>query len=225
MTNGARAFRGAACTERPVVGEAWRRSCELASLPYLTTSGPEELLVAARDSGGEALLVMVDGVLGADGVVGDLRAAGASVVLLTARVMSTPVRAALRAGVDGMITLGDPLETMQASIALLTEGASYVSPTAARLLLDEHRLPVRGGHDGLDVVLSGRERAVLQAMVDGLTTKATARHLGISTKTVEAHRSRLFTRLRVSSRSEAITRALTDATLLGPGPVSGRARP
>ena len=122
-----------------------------------------------------------------------------------------------------MITLDDPLVAMRAAVAVLAQGRSYVSSTAAWVLLDEHRRRVNDSPDTFDVVLSGRERAVLQAMVDGLTTKAMARHLGISTKTVEAHRSRLFALLRVRSQAEAVTRALVDGHLLDPGPIGGRA--
>jgi len=125
------------------------------------------------------------------------------------------VRSALRAGVQGFVTLGDPLEALRGAIAPLMAGGHYVSPGGARLLLDELRIRPGDRHDPPDVVLTGRERAVLQAMVDGLTTKSTARHLGISVKTVEAHRSRLFARLHVGSQSEAVTRALTDGRLLG----------
>lgn len=225
MTTGNPAVQGAALTWRPVIGEAWRRAWIDASLPYLiTTSDRLHLLAACRPGGDSAsagpVLVLVDSTLGGQDMIEGLRAAGASILLLSPSAISTPVRVALRAGIDGMITLSDPLVTMRAAIALLTGGDAYASPTAARLLLDEHRLGRHEQTDTLEVVLSGRERAVLQDMVDGLTTKATARHLGISTKTVEAHRSRLFARLRVRSQSEAVTRALADDRLLGPAPTS-----
>ena len=52
--------------------------------------------------------------------------------------------------------------------------------------------------------LSRREREILACMLDHGTSKAIARHLGISPRTVEAHRANLMTRLDLASTSEAI---------------------
>lgn len=159
-------------------------------------------------------MVLVDSASVSGPVLEALRQARSRVLLLAPSTMSRAVRVALRAGVDGLVTLDDPLAALGDAIALLTTGGSYVSPAAARLLLQEWRTGAGDRVETTDIVLSGRERAVLQAMVDGLTTKAMARQLGISIKTVEAHRGRLFTRLRVRSQSEAVTWALKDGRLL-----------
>ena len=52
--------------------------------------------------------------------------------------------------------------------------------------------------------LSRREHEILACMLDHGTSKAIARHLGISPRTVEAHRANLMARLDVTSTSEAI---------------------
>ena len=52
--------------------------------------------------------------------------------------------------------------------------------------------------------LSRREHEILVCMLDHGTSKAIARHLGISPRTVEAHRANLMTRLDVASTNEAI---------------------
>ncbi len=214
MTTGRR-FRGAALTARPVVGDAWRRCCAGASVPYLlTTADAGPIVAAAAEPDAPVPAVLVDLLSGA-GTVAALRRAGAAVVLLAPVVMSPAVRAALGAGVDALVTVRDPLASLRTAVSMLVAGEAYASPAATRLLLDEH-WHRRGQRDGTgDVSLTARERAVLQAMVDGLTTKGTARQLGISSKTVEAHRSRIFARLRVTSQAQAITRALTDEALLG----------
>ena len=57
--------------------------------------------------------------------------------------------------------------------------------------------------DGI-LSLSRRERQVLDAVVEGRTNKMIARDLGISVRTVEAHRDRLLERLGVRTTAEAV---------------------
>ena len=53
-------------------------------------------------------------------------------------------------------------------------------------------------------MLTTREREVLQAFEDGLTTKNAAHLLGISVRTVEAHRAHLLERLGAKRLTEAV---------------------
>jgi two-component system response regulator FixJ len=57
-------------------------------------------------------------------------------------------------------------------------------------------------------VLTAREREVLDALVGGKSNKVIARELGLSPRTVEAHRAALMDRLSVRSLAEAIRLAL-----------------
>lgn len=52
--------------------------------------------------------------------------------------------------------------------------------------------------------LSNREREILACMLDHGTSKAIGRHLGISPRTVEAHRASLMARLEVRTAAQAI---------------------
>ena len=56
------------------------------------------------------------------------------------------------------------------------------------------------GADGLHA-LTVREREVAELISQGRTNKQVAEHLFVSPKTVEAHLSRIFNKLNVSSRS------------------------
>ena len=47
--------------------------------------------------------------------------------------------------------------------------------------------------------LSSREREIFDAVAAGLVTKEIAKHLGISVRTVDVHRSRIMQKLRVES--------------------------
>lgn len=58
-------------------------------------------------------------------------------------------------------------------------------------------------------VLTGRERDVLELLVDGHTNKSIAERLGISARTVEIHRSNLMTKLDADSLSTVLKIAFT----------------
>lgn len=52
--------------------------------------------------------------------------------------------------------------------------------------------------------ITGREREVLQLLADGRSNKEIAARLGLSPNTVKTHVARLFEKLRVARRTEAI---------------------
>ena len=57
--------------------------------------------------------------------------------------------------------------------------------------------------------LTPREREVLALVGRGLAAKQVARHLGISSKTVERHKTRIFAKLRVPNQVAAVRMAMT----------------
>lgn len=71
--------------------------------------------------------------------------------------------------------------------------------------------------------LSERERQVLDALVHGLSNKAIARSLGISARTVEAHRAHIMAKLHADSFADVLRIALTADT--GPAAILEHERP
>lgn len=57
--------------------------------------------------------------------------------------------------------------------------------------------------------LTGRERQVLDHVVDGLSSREIAEELGVSTKTVEAHRARINDKMRADNVSHLIRMCFT----------------
>jgi DNA-binding NarL/FixJ family response regulator len=62
--------------------------------------------------------------------------------------------------------------------------------------------------EAIQAPLSPRERTVLELAGAGLSTKATARQLGISPNTVKFHMQAAFNKLGVTSRAEAVMAAI-----------------
>ncbi len=135
-------------------------------------------------------------------------------IVLAAQSMSSRLRRELKHGASALVTLLDPLSELERALDAVAVGDAYVSKSAARLLFEA--LKSAPASDATRVVeLSARDRDVLRLLVDGMTAKAMARALGISLKTVEAHRSRLFAKLNVTNRAQAVARAANDPTILG----------
>ncbi|HJP70122.1 MAG TPA: response regulator transcription factor [Candidatus Limnocylindria bacterium] len=106
-----------------------------------------------------------------------------------------------------------------ADAALRLGAAGFVVKTAPTAeLLDAIRRAAAGGlafgvRPGSGVTLSGREREVLQLVVDGASNDEIGSRLGISSRTVESHLRRLFERFGLASRTELAARALREGWL------------
>ena len=87
------------------------------------------------------------------------------------------------------------------------KGGSYYSPPVAREIVEQVRSPKRGTSEPF-TTLSGREREGLHLIAEGLSAKEIARELGISTKTVEAHRTSLMRKLGVRKATELVRYAV-----------------
>ncbi len=112
-----------------------------------------------------------------------------------------------------------------AAFAYRAGAAGFVVKTAptAELVEAIRRVAAGGLHFGsrpdLDTLtLSGRERDVLERVVEGRSNDEIGVDLGITTRTVEAHLTRLFERYDVRSRTELATRAIREGWLDVPSP-------
>jgi two-component system nitrate/nitrite response regulator NarL len=112
-------------------------------------------------------------------------------------------------GATGLIDEeGTPADVADAVLVLAAGGAVFPHDVVAAVATDWRRTRRRGAGDSRTAELTDRERDVLGAIADGLSTKAVAHHLGISVKTVESHKTRIFGKLGVRSQAEAVAVAL-----------------
>ena len=65
-----------------------------------------------------------------------------------------------------------------------------------------------GGNDARFSVLTPRERSVMSYVAMGKSNKVIAAELGVSQRTVEAHRARIFQKMRVRNAVELAHRVL-----------------
>ena len=120
------------------------------------------------------------------------------------------VVAALEAGALGYLLKDTPSEQVAPAIMDLVAGGSPISPSIARYLLRRFRDPAERDAPlaAEPPQLSDRERDVLGYIVKGFTYAEAARLLQISEHTVATHVRKIYRKLAVTSRGEAVYEAL-----------------
>ena len=114
----------------------------------------------------------------------------------------------IEAGASGFISKVAASFELASGIRSVCRGDSYLSPTVAKVLVEnyQHR-GSRGSHDPYNQ-LTERERDVLQLVAEGHTTQEIADLLVVSPKTVEGHKTNLMAKLGIHNRIELVKYAL-----------------
>lgn len=109
---------------------------------------------------------------------------------------SETLGAMLEAGARGFVVKKDGVAELARAIVTVAGGDYYLSPSLARPIAEsllQDRRSRRSGDTGDR--LTGRECEVLQLIAEGHTTRDIAEDLGLSVRTVEAHRQRIMVKL------------------------------
>ena len=116
---------------------------------------------------------------------------------------------ALKAGARGYVMKQETTDKIMAAIRTVLAGGHYFSPRIAALALrrfGQNRSQLRNNKSGINT-LSNRELQVLQLLGAGLGTRVIANKLGLSVKTIEAHREHVKHKLGLSSASQLLNYA------------------
>jgi len=122
------------------------------------------------------------------------------------------VVAAIEAGASGYLLKDSSFDTLGEQLRHLREGGSPLSPQIARTLIRRHRGPAAGslsatapvGNAGHAQALTARELEVLTFIAKGFSYQEGADMLGVSANTVRTYVKRIYQKLSVNSRSEAV---------------------
>ena len=108
------------------------------------------------------------------------------------------VHQALAAGAAGYLLKGSDKEELELALRTIERGQTYISPAISRTVVAAlgKEFPVDGINSMLDL-LTLRQREVLRLVAEGNSTKQIAARLGLSVKTVEAHRGAVMQRLDI----------------------------
>ena len=123
-----------------------------------------------------------------------------NIVVLTAHVEPSVVRAAIEAGCSGFLTKIDAAEEVVATVRAAFAGEMSIPTSLMLSVLDQGPEPVRGGRSPL----TARETEVLQMLSHGYSNEALAEQLVLSVHTVRNHVQAAISKLGAHSKLEAV---------------------
>jgi len=154
------------------------------------------------------------------GEEGGTGTAGPRIIILTTYDLDEYVFEALEAGASGFLLKDVRPEDLVQGVRVVAAGDALLAPAITRRLIAEfagraHRLPALVHDSRLDR-LTPREREILGLMAKGLSNSEIASSAFVSENTVKTHVARIFDKLGLRDRVQAVIVAY-DAGLVAPG--------
>jgi len=140
------------------------------------------------------------------------------VLILTTFDLDEYVFAALQAGASGFLLKDTPAEDLVAAVRLVAAGDALLAPSVTRRVIEEFasRAPARPVDQAALSSLTEREREVLELMARGLSNAEIAASLYLGETTVKTHVGRVFMKLNLRDRVQAVVLAY-EAGIVRPG--------
>jgi DNA-binding NarL/FixJ family response regulator len=134
-----------------------------------------------------------------------------SVLVLSDHAEGDLVLRALRLGARGYVTKAEGLRDLSGTIRRVLAGERVIAPGMEQDAVLALGRFARRAREGAEVAadLTSREQQVLELLSDGHTMRQIATRLGISPRTVETHVAKVYRKLGVRTRVQAVSRAAT----------------
>lgn len=129
------------------------------------------------------------------------------VLILTTFDLDQYVHDALHAGASGFVLKDVRADALADAVRTVHAGESLLAPTVTRRLIDDYltRAPAKPARDLTG--LTEREQQVLAMIGQGLSNREIAAHLVVAETTVKTHVGRVFSKLGVRDRVQAVIAA------------------
>lgn len=126
------------------------------------------------------------------------------VVFLTMHEDQEYVMQGLQAGAAGYVLKDTPAEKLASVLRDVHEGGKYVSPEVLNSLLLNEQHPEADANRANKPNLTPRETEVMKLLAEGHTVRKIAGMLGVSMKTVDAHKFNLMRKLDIHNKAELV---------------------
>jgi two-component system, NarL family, response regulator NreC len=128
------------------------------------------------------------------------------VIFLTMYEDEEYLRQGLEAGAAGYLLKDTPAPRLIQAVREVAEGGQYLSPELLTNLMPVAGPSGRGRLRGS--FLTPREREVVKLIAEGNSVRQIAMHLGLSIKTIEAHKFNLMRKLDIHNKAQLVTYAI-----------------
>ena len=116
----------------------------------------------------------------------------------------------LRAGASGYLLKASAFDELVRAISVVATGQVYLSPRIAGLIVNTCIEAETEPEASPFLLLTPREREVLQLLAEGKTAKEIARLFRVARKTVDAHRQHIMDKLRLHTLADLIKYAIKE---------------
>ena len=130
------------------------------------------------------------------------------IIILSMHADKRFVNGALQAGVAGFLLKECAFKELSNAVNAVCNNQSYLSPEIAHMVVTDYRNHLKSSDKSEN--LTTRERAVLQLLAEGYSTKEMAEKLHVSTKTIEARRRILMGKLGITSVAGLVKYAIRE---------------
>jgi len=135
------------------------------------------------------------------------------VIALSASADKRSVCEMLKAGAKGYVPKTCAFSELSNAVVSVSAGQMYLSSHISAIVVDGYVNRQTHKDDSAYSVLTTREREVLQLIAEGLSTKAAAKELHVSPKTVEWHRCQIMRKLDIQSVAEMVKYAINEGLI------------
>ena len=132
------------------------------------------------------------------------------ILILTVHESEQLVGEVLAAGARGYILKGDTTRLLVAAVEAIAQHKPFFTGTASEVVLGGYLRPGQPPRkEARDLPrLTAREREIVQLLAEGQSNKEVATTLGISVKTVDAHRANIMHKLNLRSVTDLVRYAI-----------------
>ncbi len=142
--------------------------------------------------------------------ISQVAGAGVRLVILAGQGDPSAIRAMMRAGVTGYVLKNSSDTELLLALRSASLGRRFLDSSLIDAIAFEDLTTIPRSHSQS---LSKRQNQVLRYIVHGYTSGEIARELGVSAKTVETYRSRIYEKLEVHSRAGLMRYAMAEGLI------------